>query len=147
MYVKQQHLELPNYNYEEILQSTLTGQIFNYTPDDIDIEKKQLLGKATKGSIIDNTIPNLKNFNQFGSNKPELHKYIAQPDSELIIFVKELVKKQVALQELITENKLMPIALSTPTWTQLNIFHIDGNTIFDLYLDVLPFSKFLVINS
>lgn len=147
MYVKQQHLEQPNYNYEEILQSTLTGQIFNYTPDDIDIEKKQLLGKATKGSIIDNTIPNLKNFNQFGSNKPELHKYIAQPDSELIIFVKELVKKQVALQELITENKIMPIALSTPTLTQLNIFHIDGNTIFDLYLDVLPFSKFLVINS
>lgn len=147
MYVKQHYLEHSNYNYEATLQTTLTNQIFNYTPDDIDIEKKQLLGQTTKGSIIDNTIPYLVDFNKFSLEKPELYKYIIQPNSELVCFVKELVKKQIALHELVTGNILMPIALSTPTQTQLNIFHSGGNSIFDLYLDVLPFSKFLVITS
>ncbi len=143
--VVKQYLE-PNSEYEGLVQATLDKTVFNYTKETIKKQKEDLMFNKRNGDIITNEIPYVMTFNEFGPKEP-LMSYLLSEKNEMVEFVCSLFARQVAIQELITEQKIMP---STPHQThkiQLNIYHDHGNSIFDLYMELLPFSTFVVINS
>lgn len=131
--------------YYNTLETIITTAIHAIT--EVEIAEKMAEVKTTlKGKPLFTTVNNtFVEYKEFYDQK-ELADFTAFDTSELIYHVKEKYLQQVALATLTTEGVIIPVTFVPQRYsTEINLKHRYGNKVFDLYLDLLPFTRFALI--
>lgn len=127
-----------------LLQNLVNEYVFNYTDDIINNEyarMKEMIKNKNKGEKISSVLEYTK---EFRTNN-DLHDYLLGGADDVIRFIKEQYINQIALFMLMNENLIMPVRIRNNMTVELNINHNRGNSLFDLYFDLLPYDVYIII--
>jgi len=131
-------------DYSELLQNLVNEHVFNYTDEVINdeyIRMKETIKNRNKGDKISADLEYSKEFRIIS----DLHEYLLGGAVGVIEYIRKHYIKQIALFKLINENLIMPVRIRNNMTVELNIIHNRGNTLFDLYFDLLPYDVYIII--
>lgn len=131
-------------NLDYILKVKIAEALKHTSDDDINNYIDKLCNKIQEigvGGKIDNTLDYNYSFDCYG----ELREFLVSGANTIVNYAMNIHLKQIALFHLMNVGVLMPVNLTTYNKIELNINHSHGNTLFNLFMDILPYNCFLII--
>ncbi len=130
---------------EYLLQSKIDSMIKNISQDDITGAVSELMSEIEKLGFGRKYLDVIE-YNHSFSCHMELTDFFQSPAfDEVINYLRNRYLKEIALFYLMIDKRLMPISIRQNLKTELNFNHNHGNTLFDLYVDAIPYDVFLII--
>ena len=133
-------------NYQSILQTKLEEGISSIQSEDIERAKKELMDELSQKRLFDKYTSSIEYTSEIDQHD-ELLNYLNSDANMIIKKVKNIYLNQVAIFQLMIEGYLMPLSLRQNDKIQFDVNHAQGNHIFDVYLDCLPYETFAIVRN
>lgn len=131
-------------NLDFVLQKKIQEAILHITDNKIN-ECIAILCNEIRRLGIGEKINNTLEYNHSFYCNGEIEAYLTSDAKAIANYAMEIHIKQIVLFRLMNSGVLMPISLHSNTRIELDLNHSQGNTIFDLFMDILPYNQFLII--
>lgn len=146
MYIKEKpYADTKERDYYDMLEKNIQKALGETTDTEIEnrIEAKIVFLKEKPLFItIDNALEYYKEF----KDTRDITDFTTFDTAEMIFYIKDKYIEQAALAGLLNQGILMPVAsIPQRNHIEINLKHRQGNKVFDIYLDVLPYTRFALI--
>lgn len=131
-------------NFDSILRTKLTEAISNLSNENIN-EFVTMMNNEIRDLGIGKKVDNVLEYNHSFYCNGELRDFLISGAKAVVDYVMEIHIRQIALFRLMNVGVLMPVSIKTYNKIQLDLNHSHGNTLFNLFMDILPYDQFLIV--
>lgn len=130
-----------------ILKNIVEISLTQITEEDVEHDREKLIANLSNRPLFSKVSNALEYNKKFDCYSKELKEYFDAGASSIVEYIKKKSIRQITLFSLMNEGILMPLKFQQNQSVEIDINHANGNSIFEVYLDMLPYEQFALIKN